>query len=221
MENLKVIKWTKKSLNSNKGLLIFLVLMVIFRSAIADWNTVPTASMNPTIVEGDRILVNKLAYDLRVPFSGQSIVKLADPIRGDIIIFNSKVAEIRLVKRVIGVAGDSVKMINNELYINDQKLTYQNAELNKLNVQVQETLFGNKYNIQHNINGSEVDSFAEVIVPENQYLVLGDNRDNSADSRFIGFVSRDEIIGRTNSVVLSLNYANYYIPRLNRFFKKL
>ena len=198
--------------------------MVIFRSAIADWNTVPTASMNPTIVEGDRILVNKLAYDLRVPFSGQSIVKLADPIRGDIIIFNSKVAEIRLVKRVIGVAGDSVKMINNEVYINDKKLSYQNSELNEfdeLNVQVQETLFGNKYNIQHNINGSEVDSFAEVIVPENQYLVLGDNRDNSADSRFIGFVSRDEIIGRTNSVVLSLNYANYYIPRLNRFFKKL
>lgn len=221
MEHSNMAKWTKKVLNANKGLMIFLGLMFVFKSAIADWNTVPTGSMNPTIVEGDRIFINKLAYDLNVPFTGQSIIKLADPKRGDIIIFNSKVANNRLVKRVIGIAGDTIEMVNNQLYINDKKLEYRNGELNDEQLQISETLFGKQYDIQNNVNGSKVDSFAKVTVPENEYLVLGDNRDNSADSRFIGFVKRDEIIGRTQSVVLSFNYENYYIPRSDRFFKQL
>src|SRR5690606_17182877 len=69
----------------NRSLVIFLLLMLLFRSAVADWNEVPTGSMKPTIIEGDRILVNKLAYDLRVPFTHISLLKLADPQRGDII----------------------------------------------------------------------------------------------------------------------------------------
>ena len=221
MKVINVAKWTKKVLNANKGLMLLLGLMFVFKSAIADWNTVPTGSMNPTIVEGDRIFINKLAYDLNVPFTGQSIVKISDPRRGDIIVFNSKVANNRLVKRVIGVSGDTVQMINNQLYINDEKLVYQTGKVVESNLLLSETLFGKQYNIQNNVNGSQSDSFAKVTVPENEYLVLGDNRDNSADSRFIGFVKRDEIIGKTDSVVLSFNYDNYYIPRSDRFFKTL
>src|SRR5712671_1022116 len=89
-----------------RGFALFVVLMVVFRSSLADWNTVPTGSMKPTILEGDRIWVNKLAYDLRLPLTGVSLYRLADPQRGDIVVFDSKAADTRLVKRVIGLPGD-------------------------------------------------------------------------------------------------------------------
>lgn len=81
-----------KLLRENRSLLLFILLMSVFRSAVADWNTVPTGSMKPTIVEGDRILVDKAAYDIRLPFTHISLVKLADPQRGDIIVFDSAAA---------------------------------------------------------------------------------------------------------------------------------
>ena len=80
----------------NKTFVIFITLMLVFRSALADWNTVPTGSMKPTILEGDRIAVNKMAYDLRVPFTTISLIKLADPERGDIVVFDSKASDKRL-----------------------------------------------------------------------------------------------------------------------------
>src|SRR6266568_5461318 len=89
---------------------LFFVLMIIFRSALADWNVVPTGSMKPTILEGDRILVNKLAYDFRVPLTHIALYRFADPGRGDVAVFASKAADTRLVKRVIGVPGDTVEM---------------------------------------------------------------------------------------------------------------
>src|SRR5205807_8645618 len=98
--------------------------MVIFRSALADWNTVPTGSMKPTILEGDRIFVNKLAYDLRVPLTHVSIFRIADPKRGDIVVFDSKLADTRLVKRVIGLPGDTVEMRDNRLTINGVDAQY-------------------------------------------------------------------------------------------------
>src|SRR5690606_29012522 len=111
----------------NRSLVIFLLLMLIFRSAVADWNEVPTGSMKPTIIEGDRILVNKLAYDLRVPFTHISLLKLADPQRGDIIIFDSQASDKRLVKRVIGIPGDTVELVDNVLHINGEQLVYEQA----------------------------------------------------------------------------------------------
>ncbi|MFT5573960.1 MAG: signal peptidase I [Cryomorphaceae bacterium] len=86
--------------------------MFVFRSSLADWNVVPTGSMQPTIVEGDRILVNKMAYDLRLPFAHIPIMQLKNPERGDIIVVDSKVSKKRLVKRVIGILGDVVLMRN-------------------------------------------------------------------------------------------------------------
>src|SRR5437660_4002269 len=107
-----------------RSLVLFVVLMIIFRSALADWNTVPTGSMKPTILEGDRIFVNKLAYDLRIPLTHISIHKFGDPGRGDIVVFDSKAAETRLVKRVIGLPGDVVEMRNNHLAINGVEARY-------------------------------------------------------------------------------------------------
>ena len=206
----------------NRGFFLFLGLMVIFRSAIADWNDVPTGSMQPTIEIGDRIYVDKLAYDVRVPFTQTSLHKFADPQQGDIIIFESAVSENRLVKRVIGTPGDKVAMVNNRVILNGEPLNYSAITTdNQGNVEMWEEINGKSHKVRINQNGAYLPGFREVTVPENSYLVLGDNRDNSADSRAIGFVPRHEIIGKSDSVVLSLNYDNYFLPRSERFFKPL
>src|SRR5579863_10655975 len=102
----------------NKSLIAFIFLMVLFRSAIADWNVVPSGSMLPTIREGDRILVDKMAYDLRVPLTHITIAHLHDPQRGDIVTIDSSAAHELIVKRLIGLPGDSVAMRDNVLYVN-------------------------------------------------------------------------------------------------------
>lgn len=204
----------------NRFLVLFIVLMFAFRSAIADWNSVPTGSMQPTIVEGDRIFVNKMAYDIRVPFTHISLVKLADPQRGEIIVFDSEKSDKRLVKRVIGVPGDRISMRNNVLMVNGQTLGYQ--QLPESTSDFIENLLGIEHKVRINPNGyNRLSSFPTTVVPEDAYLALGDSRDNSVDSRAIGFIPRQEIIGRASSVVMSFNYDNYYIPRANRFFKSL
>ncbi len=212
-----------------RALILFLVLMTLFRSALADWNDVPTGSMQPTIVEGDRILVNKMAYDIRIPFTHISVLKRADPLRGDIIIFDSKVSKIRLVKRVVAVPGDVIQMQNNVLIINGKELDYSLAE-GSHSAQGSypaegshsfedrtENLLGVKHRIRVGKKRSRASSFTELSIPPGFYLALGDNRDNSADSRYIGLIPRQEIIGRTKSVVMSLDYEDYFLPRRDRF----
>lgn len=205
----------------NVSYLMFIACMLIFRSALADWNTVPSGSMKPTILEGDRIFVNKLAYDLRLPFTHISLLKLSDPIHGEIVVFDSAASDKRLVKRVVGVPGDIVELINNVLHINGEKLSYKKIESTALTSDTQENLFGIEHIVRVTNAGSLLSNFQAVEVPQGHYLVLGDNRDNSADSRVIGFVPRNEIVGRSKSVVMSLNYDNYYIPRTGRFFHTL
>lgn len=203
--------------------LLFISLMLVFRSAVADWNTVPTGSMLPTIVEGDRILVNKMAYDVRVPFTHIALVKLADPVRGDIVVFDSKNADKRLIKRVVAVPSDTVMMRDNRLYLNGEPLAYKSQALSPYApagvVEMQEDLLGIMHSIRLNQLPSKLANFGPVTVPDEHYLALGDNRDNSADSRVIGFVPRDEIVGRSSSLVFSLDYDNYYLPRPERLMQ--
>ncbi|WDE08190.1 signal peptidase I [Thalassomonas viridans] len=212
-------------LRENYRFILFIALMLVFRSAVADWNSVPTGSMKPTIVEGDRILVNKMAYDLRLPFTRVSLWKLADPQRGDIVIFDSQVSGNRLVKRVIGLPGDTVGMQDNVLKINDKQLSYHSLSPSLSQAEGQadkmEYLPGMQHSIRVQENGSGLSSFREVTVPEGHYLVLGDNRDNSSDSRVIGFVPRQEIVGRSKTVVMSFDYENYYLPRGERYLHTL
>lgn len=214
-------RWIFKFWRENRSFLLFIILMCVFRSAVADWNEVPTGSMKPTIVEGDRILVNKLAYDIRFPFTNISLFMFSDPVRGDIIIFDSKVSEKRLVKRVVGVPGDVVELNDNILTINGEQLDYVTVTSTISTVDKLENLLGVEHFVRIGRRGSRLSSFRSVEVPAGHYLALGDNRDNSADSRVIGFVPRHEIVGRSRSVVLSLNYENFYIPRKDRFFHTL
>lgn len=205
----------------NRGFLVFVVLMVVFRSSFADWNTVPTGSMLPSIVEGDRILVDKLAYDLNVPLTHLSLARFADPQRGDVIVFDSAAANTRLVKRVVGIPGDRVQLIDNRLIVNGVAAQYDGIEETQNAVFANEHLLGITHRVRLSPHLTANANFGPVTVPEGHYFAMGDNRDNSADSRVIGFVPRDEIGGRTQRIVMSLNYDNSYLPRSERFWKRL
>jgi signal peptidase I len=109
-------------------ILAILVVLTTLRDAIADWNDVPTGSMKPTILEGDRIFVNKLAYNLRVPFTHWQILQWAGPRRGDIVVFHSPTDDTLFVKRVIGVPGDRIELRDNRLLVNDQPARYEPLE---------------------------------------------------------------------------------------------
>ena len=205
-----------------KGFFLFIVLMVLFRSAIADWNDVPSGSMEPTILIGDRIFVNKLAYDLRVPLTHISLVRLADPERGDIVIFDSRAAGMRLVKRVIGVPGDVVQMRRGQLIVNGTPAEYSDVRSEEQILIAMEDIGASAHGVQFDrSHPSSTDAFGPVTVPHEHYLVLGDNRYNSADSRFYGFVPRTEIVGRSSRVVVSLDPDNYFLPRAGRFLDPL
>lgn len=202
-----------RTFKQNWGIIVFLLLMFASRSSIADWYVVPTGSMLPTIVEGDRIFVDKMAYRLEVPFTNIEIMKTGEPKHGDIVVFNSKRANNRLVKRVIGLPGDTVSLNNNRLTINGQPLVYSQFESSFGNEKIGDTV----HKVQF-VGEPNADHFKQVTVPKKHYLVLGDNRNNSADSRFIGFVPEHELQGKATNVVVSLNPENYYLPRKNRNF---
>ena len=212
----------KKLLKENRSFIIFILLMSVFRSAVADYNSVPTTSMLPTIIPGDQIIINKLAYDIKVPFINYSLMRLDEPKRGDIIVFESAAAELRLVKRVIGLPGDSIALIDNQLLINGQRVQYDTNVTETSALQVTEHLPGLSHAIQFtDALTDQYGSFATQEVPDGHFLVLGDNRQHSADSRMIGFVPRDEILGRAEKVLVSFNYDKHYQPRSGRFLSPL
>lgn len=204
------------TLKQNWGFILFVFLMFASRSSLADWYLVPTGSMQPTIVEGDRILVNKMAYRLEVPFTNISLMETGSPQRGDIVVFNSVAADNRLVKRLIGLPGDQIAMQNNRLIINGQAIDYDDYE-----GKIIEQLDDVDHFVQFIKVAQATDNFAPVTVPENHFLVLGDNRNNSADSRFIGFVPAAELQGKALKVLISLDPENYYLPRTERSFVPL
>lgn len=213
------------------SVLIALLIATSFKAAIADWYVVPTGSMKPTILEGDRIFANKLAYDLRVPYTTLHIASWDSPKRGDIVVFNSPADGRCLVKRVVGIPGDTVAMRNNQLFVNGEALKYEfldpksfETSMSSADVGHQfytEDLTGHKHTTMVTPYQPSLRSFALVTVPDRHYFMMGDNRDNSADSRYFGFVDRKEILGRVTAIVISLDLGHYYQPRWSRFFTKL
>ncbi len=214
-----------------RGFLLFAVCLFFFRTTIADWNVVPSGSMKPTILEGDRILVDRLAFDAKVPLTDIPVMHLGDPQRGDIVVFSSPRDGIRLVKRLIGLPGDLIELRGNRLFINGHEAGYaplSPAETARLDWQPrpdQQVLAETIGNIRHPViverDDSPYSSFGPVRVPDGHYLMLGDNRDNSADSRYFGFVPRNLLIGRSGEVLASLNPDHYYLPRRDRFLHPL
>lgn len=233
--NLPVMQW-KALPETIRFLVLMSAIMFPFRSSIADWNFVPSGSMKPTLLEGEQIIVNKLAYDLKVPFTTLHIAAWDNPRRGDIVVFYSPQDGIRLVKRTIGLPGDTVELQNNHLVINGKAAEYHVADIpaawllpsqeRQISIIAEENLFDERQQaVPHAMmvfsNQAARGNYGPVTVPQNQYLVLGDNRDNSKDSRYIGFVPRDAIIGRATHVAFSLDVHHYYLPRISRFLTAL
>jgi signal peptidase I len=216
-------RWWKGEI---RPLLIFLLIMFSIRSSLADWNVVPSGSMQPTILVGDRLLVNKLAYDLKVPFTTWHIAEWSSPQRGDIVVFFSPKDGTRMVKRVIGVPGDTIELRNGQLSINDQTVDYTTLEptVSKqlADPERAQAIFATEQLPDHPhavmaMNGvPAMRTFGPVHVSADHYFMMGDNRDNSFDSRYFGTVDRSQIAGRTSSVVLSLDKSKYWRPRWSR-----
>lgn len=200
-------------LKNNWGFALFVFLMFASRSSLADWYQVPSGSMLPTIEVGDRIFVNKLAYRLEIPFTDIALMDTNQPERGDIVVFNSIAVQERLVKRIIGLPGDLVSMSNNELIINGNHIAYNNETQSHF---YEEDLLGIKHLVQFEDVPQVIHSFSTVKIPQNHYFVMGDNRNNSRDSRYFGFVSAAELQGKATSVIVSLDPENYYLPKMGR-----
>lgn len=207
----------------NRQFFLLLACIVFFKSAIADLSSISGASMQPTLLDGDKVWVNKLAYDVKIPFTEISLAETNDPIRGDIVIIDSKKAHKRLVKRIVGVPGDTIYMQNNALVINGEAANYEILIREPDALIILEELPNRPHQAQLSTQyvSRANRSYGPVIVPPDQYFVLGDNRDNSADSRVYSFIPRPEIIGRSNSVVFSLDSDNSYLPRGERFLADL
>lgn len=208
--------------------LIILFVTTALRSALADWNDVPTGSMKPTIMEGDRVWVNKLAYDLKVPFTTWHLAEWGAPQRGEVVVFFSPADGQRLVKRIIGLPGDTVELRDNRLFLNGRAVAYAALEASTVNVvpaaqQVQHDFASERLPERaHPVMATPAlparRSFGPATVPADHYFMLGDNRDNSLDSRYFGPVPRTQIVGRATAVVLSFDREQWFAPRWDRFF---
>jgi signal peptidase I len=222
----------KKWIANNRGFLVFLLCFGFFRTAIADWNPVPSGSMRPTLQEGDVVFVNRLAFNLKVPLTNIVVARTGDPGRGDIVTFFSPRDGVRLIKRVVALPGDTVEMRDKLVIVNGRTATYT-----PLGSAVEQAPDGGKAHalrLDENIgqrdhvvqwlrpqNGSDWDSFGPIVVPADHFLMLGDNRDNSADSRYFGLVPRELLIGRATNILVSADITGHWAPRFERFGARL
>lgn len=214
----------KRWIRENRGLLVFLVLLGISRGALADWNYIPSGSMRPTLLEGDLVLVNRMAYDLKVPLSDLVVARVGEPRRGDIVIFRSPSSGERLIKRLIAVPGDVVEMRGKTLRVNGRSFDYallgEPDETARLKLLVEKSGDGERI-IQWDMGAASKDWFGPVEIPPDHFLMLGDNRDHSADSRYFGLVPRERLIGRGERILVSADVMETWMPRLSRFGQRL
>jgi signal peptidase I len=214
-----------------RGFLLFVSLMLVFRSSFATMYYVPTASMQPTIVEGDRVFVNKLAYDFKLPFTLHSVARWADPQRGDVVVLLSPADGVRLIKRVVGVPGDTLELRRDQLYVNGSAVAYlppADGEAAALPPVERDAALFFRERLDDRVHAvmflparAAMRSFGPVWIPAGQYFVMGDNRDDSRDSRYIGLIPRTAIVGRATAIVFSLDPGRHYLPRSGRLFRPL
>ena len=206
------------------------VIAAPFKSAIADWNWVPTGSMKPSILEGEMVYVNKLAYDLKVPFTTLHLSTWGNPVRGDVVVFFSPADDKRLVKRVVGLPGDTVQLRDDVLYLNGVPQQYSSIDAAPFRHDVFEdanpvVAIEHLEACDHYVMGlpgrQAYRNFGPIVVPPDQYFMMGDSRDNSADSRFIGPIPRAAIVGRVPRVILSFDPTRHFLPRPQRFLQPM
>jgi len=166
-----------------EAIVIAILLALFIRTFVVQAFKIPSGSMLPTLLIGDHLLVNKFIYGIKVPFTGQLLIPIKSPVRGDVVVFRfPKDRSIDYIKRVVGVPGDTVEIKNKKVYINDKPVDDPHAHVSSPTIL--------------SANASPRDNFGPVLVPEGRIFVMGDNRDNSYDSRFWGFVDQRDVLGK-------------------------
>jgi signal peptidase I len=221
----------RRRLRSWMPTFVLIGVLFTFRSSLADWYDVPSGSMQPTILVGDRIVVNKLAYGLKVPFTRIQAAVWAEPQRGDIVTFPSPVDGRRMVKRVVAVGGDEVAMRAGVLLLDGTPVAYTRGDppAHPLRPQDRPPYRWLEEHLPdgapHPVMASDarplLRDWGPIRVPAGHVLLLGDNRDNSADGRVFGFVPCARLEGRVEAVAVSLDRDRGWRPRWTRFGRGL
>jgi len=174
----------KETVLEYAGIIIWALLIAFFiRTFFVQAFTIPSGSMKPTLQIGDFLLVNKMAYSVKIPFINKTLLTLGEPKRGDMIVFEFPLDHSKdFIKRVIGVEGDIVQARDKKLLVNGKPIP------NDTGVYVENNIIP--------ASVSPRDHFGPIKVPKGSFFVMGDNRDQSMDSRFWGFVKNEEIKGR-------------------------
>lgn len=209
----------KSFCRKNRGSILVFGFFIFVRATLANEYVVPSGSMEPTIAIGDRIFVNRTAFDIKFPLSNIILKSLHEPKPGSIVVFESpKEAGLVLVKRLIAVPGDEVEIKNGFVFIN-QQATVRAVESPTL---YQEAMGQHLHWVQRLPELYHPDYF-HFVVPAGHYFMMGDNRDNSADGRVFGLVARELLIGEVKGVIFSVNFSRPLSEMVawNRFGKAL
>ncbi len=186
-----------------EALTIAILLALFIRTFIIQAFKIPSGSMKSTLLVGDHLLVNKFIYGIKMPYIDKFILQFKKPVKGDVVVFKYPEDEkMDFIKRVIGIEGDKIEIKDDQLYINDKQIKttligkYSDEEVS--NIDVYEEIIGGK---KHKILDKSADheNFGPITVPENSIFVMGDNRDNSHDSRKwknTNFVKLEKIKGK-------------------------
>lgn len=210
-----------------------LVIALMFRSTIAAPRHIPTGSMIPTIKIGEFIFVNMMRYNWHYPFTESIWKERRQPQRGEILVFEyPKDPEKDYIKRVVAVPGDLVEVKNKRVILNGHPLPLEPIDDPALLADLEpqydpsrislfkETNGEHTYYVMH-LNTRRGTDIPETFVPEDSYFVMGDNRDDSEDSRFWGMVPRDKVLGTGSFIWLSVDIHHFPFLRFNRFFTGL
>jgi signal peptidase I len=206
-----------------RHLVVMAAVILTGRSVLADWYVVPTGSMKPTILEGDRVFVWKSAYQIRVPFSRIKLFSTGVPRRGDVVVVrNPDGGSIPFVKRLIGLPGDVVELRNETLYLNGKPmpaefLPERKADDGETLLLGTEDLMGRTHPIRILPDRPAFRTFGPITVPEGEVFVMGDNRDESRDARFFGTRPVTDLLGRAVGIMWSWNNEFAKGPRWGRF----
>ena len=211
-----------------RPLAIAAAIVLPLKSSIAEWNYIPSGSMIPSLLPGDLVWVNKLAYDLKLPFTTRHLVEWSDPQRGDVAVFYSPEDGIRLVKRVVGLPGDVVESRNDRLFLNGKPVIYAplalgmtDPESRRSALLAEEELAGRPHPVRILPGRPALRTFGPVRVPPRGYFMMGDNRDDSHDSRYFGCTPRRCIVGRATTIIASADLAHLTSPRSDRLLREI
>jgi len=181
----------KAVIKNIEGIIIAVALALFLRTFIIQAFDIPSGSMEPTLVPGDYILVNKFIYGIRIPYTGARFFSYNEPKRGDVIVFiYPKDPSKDYIKRVIGTQGETVQVIKGKIYIDDKPISDP---------------WGYFDNKEPPGFIEAVENFGPVVVPKDSLFVMGDNRNNSQDSRFWGYVPLGNVLGKAFVAYFSWN----------------